>query len=93
MIWLLENLLQEIPRGIHDWHKFISPNELTHLLEHVGFGAIEIKGFNIFGSTIADNLSAYWHYKKTGNFKIHINEDVSVMYIGVAKKIDQDLRS
>jgi 2-polyprenyl-6-hydroxyphenyl methylase/3-demethylubiquinone-9 3-methyltransferase len=25
MIWLLENLLRQIPPGIHDWHKFITP--------------------------------------------------------------------
>lgn len=86
MIWLLENVLREIPCGIHDWQKFIQPDKLTRLLLDSGFSEIEIKGFNIFGSTIVDNLAAYWYYKKTGHFNIHINEDVSVMYIGVAQK-------
>jgi 2-polyprenyl-6-hydroxyphenyl methylase/3-demethylubiquinone-9 3-methyltransferase len=25
MIWLLEDILKQIPRGLHDWNKFISP--------------------------------------------------------------------
>lgn len=87
MIWLLENILQEIPRGIHDWQKFIKPAELNHLMQQTGFAEIEIKGFNIFGSTIADNVAAYLRYKRTGNFSITINEEQSVMYIGKAKKI------
>ena len=33
-----------------------------------------------------DNLTAYWHYRKTKGFQININEDTSVMYIGKATK-------
>ncbi|MBD2460327.1 3-demethylubiquinone-9 3-O-methyltransferase [Oscillatoria sp. FACHB-1407] len=86
MIWLLEDLLREIPQGIHDWNKFITPNELTHWMQAIGFSEIEIKGFNVFGRTIFDNIAAYQYYQKTGNFRIHINDDISVMYIGVAHK-------
>ncbi|MEP0871900.1 bifunctional 2-polyprenyl-6-hydroxyphenol methylase/3-demethylubiquinol 3-O-methyltransferase UbiG [Trichocoleus desertorum AS-A10] len=86
MIWLLENILREIPAGIHDWRKFIPPQELTTLLRSHSFEEIEIKGFNIFGETMLDNLAAYWQYRKTQGFQISINEDTSVMYIGKAKK-------
>lgn len=86
MIWLLEDLLREIPCGIHDWQKFILPKELIHMMQRIGFQEIEIKGFNVFGETILDNITAYLHYRKTGGFQISINEDVSVMYIGKAKK-------
>ena len=86
MIWMLENILREIPAGIHDWQKFIPPQELTTLLRSHHFEEIEIKGFNIFGATVLDNLTAYWHYRKTKGFQININEDTSVMYIGKAKK-------
>ena len=37
MIWLLENILQEIPFGVHDWSKFIKPEELTELMHHHQF--------------------------------------------------------
>ena len=86
MIWLLEDLLQEIPCGIHDWQKFIPPEELTCIMQEIGFQEIQIKGFNIFGETVRDNITAYLHYRKTGGFKIRINEDISVMYIGKAEK-------
>lgn len=87
LIWLLENLLREIPQGIHDWQKFIKPEELAHTLQTLGFDEFEVKGFNIFGRSIADNIAAYRHYRKTGNFKIHTNDDTSVMYIGKARKV------
>ena len=86
MIWLLEDLFQEIPQGIHDWQKFIKPEELRQLMDENGFGDFDIKGFNVFGTGILAKIAAYMHYKKTGSFKISINEDLSVMYIGKAEK-------
>ena len=87
MIWLLEEILQEIPLGIHDWKKFIKPEELKSLMQHSGFTDIEIKGFNLFGNTLWDYFVAYLHYKKTGGFNVKINNDTSVMYIGKAIKL------
>lgn len=86
MIWLLEDILKEIPRGIHDWQKFIPPDRLTSLMQEIGFHRIEIKGFNLFGSTILENISAYFYYKRTGNFRVSIDSDDAVMYIGKAVK-------
>lgn len=86
MIWLLENILGEIDRGIHDWQKFIKPSELSDSLQHLGFEHIEIKGFNVLGETLPDYLAIYQHYRKTGQFKIIVNNDTSVMYIGKAIK-------
>lgn len=86
MIWLLENCLGEIPRGIHDWQKFIKPSELSTLMRELGFIDIEFAGFNIFGGTVMDNVNTYLYYQKTKTFKININEDTSVMYIGKARK-------
>lgn len=86
MIWLLEEVLQEIPRGIHDWHKFIKPEELTILLQKTGFTNIDIKGFNLFGEHLGAYFTAYWRYKKTGDFRISFNHNTSVMYIGKAVK-------
>ena len=86
MIWLLEDILPEIPQGIHDWQKFIKPEELRQLMDENGFGDFDLKGFNVFGAGILAKIAAYMHYKKTGSFKISINEDLSVMYIGKAEK-------
>lgn len=86
MIWLLENIFQEIPQGIHDWQKFIKPEELRQLMSENGLSDFDIKGFNIFGTSILANIKSYFYYKKTGSFNIDINEDLSVMYIGKAEK-------
>jgi 2-polyprenyl-6-hydroxyphenyl methylase/3-demethylubiquinone-9 3-methyltransferase len=86
MIWLLEDILKEIPHGIHDWQKFIPPAHLTNLMQKMGFHRTEIKGFNLFGSTILENIFAYFYYKRTGNFRVSIDSDDSVMYIGKAVK-------
>ncbi|MDJ0715400.1 MAG: bifunctional 2-polyprenyl-6-hydroxyphenol methylase/3-demethylubiquinol 3-O-methyltransferase UbiG [Prochloraceae cyanobacterium] len=86
MIWLLEDILRQIPQGIHDWEKFIKPEELTQLLQENNLGKIDIKGFNIFGESLLDNISTYFYYQKTKGFQININNDLSVMYIGKAEK-------
>lgn len=87
MIWLLEEILQEIPRGIHDPKKFIKPQELIDLMQYNGLIDVEVKGFNLFGNTVWDNIAAYMRYKKTGGFSVSINDNTSVMYIGKARKI------
>jgi len=85
-IWLLEDILEKIPRGIHDWNKFIQPAELRAMMKETGFSNIEMAGFNIFGRNLLDNLESYFYYQKTGKFKISIDRDTSVMYIGKAIK-------
>ncbi|KAK7886481.1 hypothetical protein WMY93_026102 [Mugilogobius chulae] len=47
--WLLgivvaENVLQIVPRGTHEWEKFISPVELERLLESNGFAVQSVQG-------------------------------------------------
>lgn len=82
MIELLENGLRQIPVGLHDWNKFIQPQELVQFLDAIGFQSTEIRGFNVFGETLIDYIAAYRYYLKTKNFRVSINDDVSVMYIG-----------
>lgn len=87
MIWLLEDLLRQIPQGIHDWQKFIKPEHLNQELQTLGFHSIEMHGFNIFGESLLDKMAAYWHYRTTGQFRVSINDDLSEMYIGTAQKV------
>lgn len=90
MIWLLEDILKKIPRGIHDWKKFIKPEELIQIMQNTGFANIEMKGFNLFGSTVWDYFATYNYYEKTGSFQVNINNDTSVMYIGKAEKVGKE---
>lgn len=85
MIWLLEDLLKEIPRGIHDWKKFITPQELTMLLQQNDFSSISLNGFNLFGSNPVEYFVTLQHYWKTGDFRIRFDADTSIMYVGTAR--------
>lgn len=86
MIWLLEDLLHEIPRGIHDWQRFIQPEELTQALRSLGFQHLDLTGFNLFGSTLPEHIQAYLDYRRTGQFNVRLNADTAIMYIGKAVK-------
>lgn len=86
MIWLLEDWLRKIPRGIHDWQKFPTPQELTHDIHHNGLKSLEIKGFDLFGRTLLEHWRAFRHYQATGNFRARFDDDTRIMYIGVARK-------
>ena len=79
MIWMLENIAKEIPKGVHEWKKFIKPKELTSLLRGSNFGDLELKGLDIKGRD-----------KATGHFKAELNDNMSVMYIGKCVKPNGD---
>ncbi|MEN9216165.1 MAG: bifunctional 2-polyprenyl-6-hydroxyphenol methylase/3-demethylubiquinol 3-O-methyltransferase UbiG [Gloeomargarita sp. HHBFW_bins_162] len=91
MIWLMEDILRQIPQGIHDWEKFITPAELTHFLEQAGFGDILCRGFDL---TDGGNLKTLCSLLYSGlqseamrqTLKVQINDDTSVIYIGKAVK-------
>ncbi len=116
MIWLMENLLRLIPLGVHDWDKFIQPEELKELMVSLDFIEVEMKGFDLFGEVgyvlgelnilrknlkfdkslqvfirklvqvFKANFLNYQLYRKTGSFQVSLNEDISIMYIGKARK-------
>jgi 2-polyprenyl-6-hydroxyphenyl methylase/3-demethylubiquinone-9 3-methyltransferase len=59
MITLGEGL-GHIPRGTHDWDKFIAPDELTALLGDAGLRVIDTTGFAydpVRGGRLTENLS------------------------------------
>jgi 2-polyprenyl-6-hydroxyphenyl methylase/3-demethylubiquinone-9 3-methyltransferase len=86
MIWLLETLLRQIPVGIHDWEKFLPPQELHTMLTQSGFDSVQMAGFNLFGSTVPELIAAYRLYQATGTFDARFDDDMRVMYIGTALK-------
>lgn len=40
-----ENIMRWLPRGTHDWSKFITPDELYELLQQSGLKPVDRKGF------------------------------------------------
>lgn len=51
--------LGSIPRGTHDWDKFITPDELTAMLGHAGMRVIDMRGFGwdpLRGARLTDDL-------------------------------------
>lgn len=85
MIWLLEDVLRQIPRGIHDWHQFVPPKELHQQLVHAGFSQVTLQGFDLFGRTPLAQISHLIHFLKTGGFQVQFDNNTEVMYIGTAQ--------
>lgn len=91
MIWLMENILRQLPQGLHDWHNFIQPYELEKILRDLGFIQIELKGFDVTNGGSLKILfqiltQGLKEYHKDGLFPIKLNDDLSVCYIGKAVK-------
>lgn len=40
-----EYIMRWLPKGTHEWHKFITPNELVNLIQNAGLEAVDRKGF------------------------------------------------
>jgi 2-polyprenyl-6-hydroxyphenyl methylase/3-demethylubiquinone-9 3-methyltransferase len=70
MIWLLEYVLREIPLGVHDWKKFIRPAELKQVMHSNNFTQIEIKGFDLFGNSLYQNIFAYLFIREPEAFNL-----------------------
>ena len=69
--WLLavvgaEHVLRWLPRGTHDWSRFITPDELFALLRGAGLQPVDRKGF------VFDPLGWRWHLS---------DRDLSVNYV------------
>lgn len=85
MIWLLEDILRQIPRGVHDWHKFVPPEELEGFLVAAGFEEVKMRGFDLFGRNFFAQMANLMHFWKTGGFHVQFDKDMQIMYIGMAK--------
>ncbi|MEM6434869.1 MAG: bifunctional 2-polyprenyl-6-hydroxyphenol methylase/3-demethylubiquinol 3-O-methyltransferase UbiG [Cyanobacteria bacterium P01_D01_bin.115] len=90
MIWLLENGLRLIPRGIHDWQQFVLPEELTLNLQQAGFSDVTFQGFDLFGRSPLGHLQTLWHYWQTGSFRAKFDDNTQVFYIGIAQTHEPD---
>lgn len=90
MIWLLENITQQIPRGVHDWRKFITPTELTNMMTARKMTVNTITGFDLFGKGIAGKWKRLRKYQQTGELQVDFDSQKhasqNIMYIGVANK-------
>ncbi|WP_216902760.1 bifunctional 2-polyprenyl-6-hydroxyphenol methylase/3-demethylubiquinol 3-O-methyltransferase UbiG [Synechococcus sp. CCY 9618] len=85
MIWLLEHLLRLIPAGIHDWDRFVPPDDLRRWLATSGFEAMAIEGMDLFGRGPLRTLGRLVHYLRTGSLQVRFDQDLAVMFIGSAR--------
>ena len=60
-IFMAENILNMVPKGTHDFKRFIRPSELVNLLRQNGIEVLEIKGMTFnpleFEFKISDNMN------------------------------------
>lgn len=62
-IFAAENILNLVPRGTHDWHKFRKPSEVAKILTRLGMDIVDIsglkwlplRGFHLSGTDLALN--------------------------------------
>ena len=66
-----EWVMRWLPKGTHDWNKFITPDELFGLLEEAGFKPVDRKGF------VFNKLSWNWSISA---------QDLSVNYVTASIK-------
>ncbi|CAI5477940.1 unnamed protein product [Closterium sp. Yama58-4] len=69
-----EYLLSIVPRGTHDWNKFITPLELALMLRRAHFQLAETRGM------VFDPVSNRWSLSK---------DDVAVNYIAMATRVEE----
>jgi 2-polyprenyl-6-hydroxyphenyl methylase/3-demethylubiquinone-9 3-methyltransferase len=65
-----EYVLGWLPRGTHDWNRFVATDELVRYLDHAGFAAPQLSGI------IYDVASDTWH----------LSSDTGVNYIAAAAR-------
>ena len=66
-----EYVLNWLPRGTHDWNRFVRPEELTRMATDAGMNHVDCKGF------VFDPLS--WHWRVS-------SRDISVNYVSAFTK-------
>jgi 2-polyprenyl-6-hydroxyphenyl methylase/3-demethylubiquinone-9 3-methyltransferase len=66
-----EHVMKWLPKGTHDWKKFITPDELIKLADEAGFEVVDKKGF-VFQKVL-------WKWSLSPN-------DLSVNYVTTIKK-------
>jgi len=72
MIWEQEYQRRIMPKGAHDFHKFITPEAMRLALEAVGLTGMEVGGLSRAGEGEA--------------YTIQVSDDTSVSYLGTARK-------
>lgn len=87
MIWLLEDILRQIPRRIHDWRKFVTPTELSKIMLQQGMETLSMAGFDLFGGGVLGKWQRLREYWRSGQFQVDFEQGSDrVMYIGLAQK-------
>jgi len=69
-IYAAENILRIIPRGAHDYNKFIRPSTLVEILDDIGVEVRELKGMSL----------------KPPCIDFRISDDLSINYLGYGVK-------
>lgn len=72
LIWEQEYRLGTMPKGAHDFHKFITPEALCAAMRRAGMEPREIRGLSRRGIG--------------GTYSIQVSDDVSISYLGWATR-------
>ena len=73
-----EVIMRWLPKGTHDWNKFITPDELYDLISKAGLEPVDRKGF------VFNPISWNWSLS---------DRDLSVNYVTTSLRQPRDLRT
>ena len=87
MIWLLEDIVRQIPRGVHDWNKFVTPADLDEAIVQQHMKTVAMSGFDLFGGGVFGKWQRLREFWRSGELRADFDEGRDrIMYIGVAQK-------
>lgn len=70
LIWEQEYVERSMPKGAHDFHKFLAPEALAAALRGAGMNLVEVRGLSRAGSG--------------ASYEITLSDDLSISYLGFA---------
>lgn len=72
LIWEQEYQERSMPKGAHDFHKFITPADLEASLDRAGIELVDVRGLSRSG--------------RGANYQIEVSDDLSISYLGYGRK-------
>ncbi|HMC83075.1 MAG TPA: bifunctional 2-polyprenyl-6-hydroxyphenol methylase/3-demethylubiquinol 3-O-methyltransferase UbiG [Candidatus Polarisedimenticolia bacterium] len=74
LIWEQEYVERSMPKGAHDFHKFLTPEALSSALRGAGLNLLEVRGLSRAG--------------RGESYEISLSEDLSISYLGLALRAE-----
>lgn len=90
LVWLPQSVFRIAPPDTHDYHRFVTPEELRAMMTRYGLDNCETRGLPLRRNPVAAAIS-FARTRRLGGFAL--GDDTSMSYVGYAVKTDRPQRS